>query len=240
VFQAFLNHVFGDLIDRGVLGYVDDLLIHAATRELHDKILIDVFDRLERYSLKANPKKCEFLATQVKFLGHLITPEGLRMDPDKVKDILEWETPGNVKELQSFLGLANYYRRFIADFSNITLPLTRLTRKDEYWDFNSECISAFQTLKQRFKDEVILREPDPTQEFVIQCDASDYAIGAVLQQLDPSTDSLRPIGFYSRKLTKEEINYEIYEKALNIGDTIVLEHLSLFGFTPTIGILFTS
>ena len=213
-FQAFLNHVFGDLIDRGVLGYIDDLLIYSRTKEEHVKLVFEVFNRLRKFGLKANPKKCVFLVSSVTFLGHVISREGLRMDPAKLSSITSWETPSDLKDLQSFLGLANYYRDFIPNFSKIVTPLTALMRKDSPWNFHEEHQLAFEELKKVFASNVILKQPDRDAQFFVECDASDFALGSVLQQEDVSTGRLRPIAFFSRKFTTPELNYEIYDKEL--------------------------
>jgi hypothetical protein len=213
-FQAFMNSVFGDLIDRGVLVYIDDLLIYAVNREEHDRILGEVFQRIRRYQLKVNPSKCVILVSEVQFLGHLICEEGLKMCPKKLAVIEDWKEPTSVKEVQSFLGLVNYYRSFIPNFSKVAAPLIGLTAKGVPFDFKGECRSAFAALKDAFRINEILAQPNQNEQFFIQCDASDYAIGAVLQQLDPHTKAMRPIGFFSRKLTPPEINYEVHDKEL--------------------------
>ena len=214
VFQAFINHVFGDLIDRGVLGYIDDLLIYTTNVKDHLALLDEVFSRLANFALKVNQKKCLFLKSSVPFLGHVVSADGLQIYPSKVQLIMDWKAPTNLKELMSFLGMVNYYREFIPNFSSLAVPLTQLTRHDTPWDFNEECLSSFLALKEAFRSGDILMQPDRDEEFYVECDASDYAIGSVLQQKDKATNLLRPIAFYSRKLTKPELNYEIYDKEL--------------------------
>jgi hypothetical protein len=212
-FQAFMNSVFCDLIDRGLLVYIDDLLLYSLTKEDHQKLLLDVFNRLRANNLKANPKKCVFYQSRVNFLGHTISVNGVEMDSSKVKSIQSWKSPENVKEIQSFLGLCNYYRDFIPRFAHIAGPLYKLTKKSNLFVWDSDCEKSFNSLKAAFATECVLIQPDQTKQFYLESDASDYALGGVLSQKDEN-DRLRPIGFFSRKFTAAEINYEIYDKEL--------------------------
>jgi hypothetical protein len=213
-FQAFVNAIFGDLIDRGLVAYIDDLLIYSNDRETHDKILLEVFNRIDTYQLKVNPKKIEILKAEVKFLGHILSAEGIRMDPEKLSAIEDWEFPSTVKAMQSFLGLCNYYRMFIARFGEIAAPLFDLTKKDKSWKVTEKETQAFLKLKDCFKKEVILVEPDREAPFYLETDASDFALGGALHQKDPITGCLRPVAFFSRKLSPAELNYDIFDKEL--------------------------
>ena len=176
-FQTLMNSIFGDLIDRGILVYIDDILIYASSREEHDKLLIEVFKRLEDNRLLVKMEKCEFLQNKVTFLGHVLSKQGIQMDPSKLKSILEWEFPLNVKQLQSFLGLANYYRSFIPMFSAIAASLFDLTRKDKEWLVGEKERTSFTKLKALFASHVILEYPDPNKQFYLEVDASDFAVG---------------------------------------------------------------
>ena len=129
-FQSWVNDIFHDLIDRGMLVYLNDILIYAKTRAEHDAILVDVLGRMKANGLFARRSKCVFLADEVEYLGHIVSAKGVSMDMSKVKSVTEWPTPRSVKDVQQFLGFANYYRRFVADFSKLAYPLTVLTRKD--------------------------------------------------------------------------------------------------------------
>ena len=212
-FQTFMNSIFGDLIDRGVLVYIDDLLLYSFTRESHDELLKEVFNRLRNNGLKANPKKCSFYQSQVQFLGHLISLEGVEMDSAKLDSIQNWKEPTNVKELQSFLGLCNYYRDFIPNYAELAGPLYKLTKKESHYKWSPESQESFDAMKSAFSTGGVLSQPDTSKQFYLECDASDYALGAVLSQKD-NKGTLRPIGFYSRKFTSSEVNYEIYDKEL--------------------------
>ena len=212
-FQALMNSIFGDLIDRGVLVYIDDLLLYSSTKETHDRLLVEVFERLRKNDLKANPKKCSFYQPRVEFLGHVISEKGVEMDARKLESIQQWKVPITVKELQSFLGLCNYYRDFIPKFAELAGPLYKLTKKDCIYVWKPECQQAFDSIKSSFSIDHVLIQPDTAKQFYLECDASDYAIGAVLSQMDEE-GRLRPIGFFSRKFSAAEINYEIHDKEL--------------------------
>jgi hypothetical protein len=135
------------------------------------------------------------------------------MDPDKIKTVKDWKEPVNVKGIQSFLGFANFYRRFIRDFSKITTPLTKLTKKEVPWLWDDAAQQAFEQLKTAMISEPILQHFDPDRPLTLETDASDYAIGAVCSQPDNS-NVLHPLGYFSRKLRDAELNYDIHDKEL--------------------------
>ena len=213
VFQNWLNDIFRDLLDRGVLVYLDDILVYAKTREEHDAILTEVLKRMKENSLFARRDKCVFLADEVEYLGHIVSTNGVKMDKSKIQSIAAWPAPRNVKEVQQFLGLANYYRRFVVNYAKLTQPLTALTRKGVAWTWDEDHQTAFESLKQSFISQPVLIHPDPFKPFVVEADASNYAIGAVLSQRDESGD-LHPVAFHSRLLKSPEINYPILDKEL--------------------------
>ena len=213
-FQGFMNYIFADLIDRGVLVYIDDLLIYSKGVKEHMELLSAVFERIQKYELLVNGKKCVFLASRVNFLGHVLSRDGIEMDQSKLEAIESWEFPSTVKQMRSFLGLANYYRDFIPNFSRIAGPLFDLTKEKAGYKITAEAQRSFIELKGVFRQEGVLMFPDQSQQFFLEVDASDYAIGGALHQIDPKTQSMRPIGFFSRKLSSPEQNYEIYDKEL--------------------------
>ena len=129
-FQALMNHVLRDYIDKICEVYLDDILVYSKNPEEHDEHVKLILQKLAEYSLKVDLEKSEFDKEEVEFLGHIISKNGIRMDPKKIQSILEWPEPENLKDLQAFLGLANYYRRFIKSYSTIVTPLLRFTRKD--------------------------------------------------------------------------------------------------------------
>ncbi|KAG5719203.1 hypothetical protein E4T56_gene11782 [Termitomyces sp. T112] len=149
-FQYFMNDIFHDMNDIFVIVYLDDILIYLNLPLEHSEHVRHVLERLQEYHLHAKPEKCSFHTAEVKYLGVIITPDGVRMDPAKVDAILNWPSPLNIKEVQSFLGFANFYRRFIDNYSGITKPLNQLTQKDTPWDWDSKCQSVFLLLKKAF------------------------------------------------------------------------------------------
>jgi len=213
-FQDMMNHVLSDILDVGVLAYMDDILVYGKTQEEHDALVKDVLERLRKNGLAVLPEKCTWSAQEVEFLGYVIGRKGVEMSPGKIEAVLAWETPRSVTEVQSFLGFANFYRRFIQDYSRVARPLTELTRKtDKEWSWTPEAGKAFQELKERFTSAPILAHFDAQQPEVIETDASDFTIGAVLSQRDDK-GRLHPVAFHSRKFQPAEINYEIHDKEL--------------------------
>ncbi|EEB88864.1 hypothetical protein MPER_13114 [Moniliophthora perniciosa FA553] len=150
VFQRFMNDIFHDMVDICVIVYLDDILIYSDNEEEHERHVKEVFRRLEKNDLHLKLKKCEFHTKEVEYLGVIVTPNGVRMDPSKVKVIRDWPVPTNLKELQAFLGFANFYRRFIDNYSGIVKPLTTLTSKNKSWEWTKERQSVFELLKEAF------------------------------------------------------------------------------------------
>jgi len=198
-FQDMMNHVFSDLIDLGLLAYMEDILIYAKTLEEHDQMVHEVLTRLQVNGLAASPEKCIWQAQEVEFLGYPIGRNGIAMSQDKVEAVLSWKTPSSLMEVQSFLGFANFYRPFIKDYSRVARPLTELTKKKKKnWEWNEKAGEAFQELKQRFTTAFILSQVDTQKPVILETDASDFAIGAVLFQRDEEA-RLHPVAFHSRK-----------------------------------------
>ena len=135
------------------------------------------------------------------------------MDPEKTRAIEDWPQPRNIREIQVFLGFTNFYRRFIKDYATLTKPLTNLLKKSQTFSWNADQDAAFKRIKQVFSSQVILAHPDTSRPFVVETDASDYAVGGVLSQMDDD-QNLRPVAFYSRQFLPAECNYEIYDKEL--------------------------
>jgi len=213
-FQDMMNHIFSDLLDLGVLAYMDDILIYAETQEKHDQIVSEVLQRLQNNGLAISPEKCVWRIQEVEFLGYVIGRSGIKMSTEKVDTVLNWKTPKSLTEVQSFLGVANFNRRFIQDYSQVAQPLTELTKKEQPkgWTWSPEAEKAFQELKQRFTMAPILAHFDATKPVIIKTDASDFALGAVLSQREEG--HLHPVAFHSRKFQPAEINYEIHDKEL--------------------------
>ena len=212
-FQRFLNTIFADLLDVFVIIYLDDILIFSLNEEDHVKHVSEVLRRLRKHNLIANGKKCVFHTDSVEYLGHIIGPGGLRMDPGKVKIIQDWPEPKKVKDIQSFLGFANFYRRYIHNYSDIVVPLTRLTRKNNPWDFLDKCRLAFSLLKNSFTTALVLTHWRPDLPIIVETDASDYALAAILSVQETNRD-VHPVAFHSRTFSATELNYDVHDKEL--------------------------
>jgi len=212
-FQDMMNHVLSDILDIGVLAYMDDILVYAKTEEEHDQLVKEVLERLQRNGLVVSPEKCVWKTDEVEFLGYVIGRNGIRMDQAKVDAVLSWQQPTSLTETQSFLGFANFYQRFIKDYSRVARPLTELTKKTRKWTWNREAGKPFEELKSRFTTAPILAHLDPAKPVIIETDASNFAIGAVLSQRDDE-NRLHLVAFHSRKFQPAEINYEIHDKEL--------------------------
>ncbi|KAH7465047.1 hypothetical protein FOMA001_g16877 [Fusarium oxysporum f. sp. matthiolae] len=197
-FQRYINDALREHLDIFCTAYLDDILIYSRTREEHIEHLKLVLQRLRSAGLFANPSKCEFLVKETKFLGLIVGQEGIRMDPAKVETVKNWKTPTCLTDVQAFIGFGNFYRRFIRDFSKLTAPLNRLTKR---------------MLKEAFITAPILRPFDWTKDVILETDASDYVSAGVLSQYDDE-GRLHPVAFFSKKHTATECNYEIYDKEL--------------------------
>jgi hypothetical protein len=157
--------------------------------------------------------KCEFFKTEVVYLGFIVGAVGVKMDPAKIKTIVEWQPPKNVTDVKSFTGFAGFYCRWIKDFSRILALITYLEKKDVPFVWTPECQKAFTTIKSSFVSKPVLKHFDWDKPAVLETNASDYVYAGVLSQLDDN-GVLHPIAFYSRKMTPVECNYEIYDKEL--------------------------
>ncbi len=215
VFQSFINDVFRDMLDHYVIVYIDDILVYSETLQEHVQHVRSVLQRLIKYQLYAKLEKCEFHTTSVAFLGYVISQEGVAMDESKVHAVLNWPLPSTIKELQRFLGFANFYRRFIRGFSSIAAPLTNMTKKgSRRLQWTAEAHKAFDQLKRQFTTAPILHHPDPNSPFVVEVDASNVGIGAILSQRQGDPAKLYPCAYYSRKLTSTERNYDVGDREL--------------------------
>jgi hypothetical protein len=214
-FQTMMDDIFEDLITEGVVVvYLDDILIFTETIEEHRKVTRRVLELLEKHRLYLRPDKCEFERTTVEYLGVIISHNSVAMDPVKIAGVAEWPEPTNKKEVQSFLGFTNFYRRFIKDFSDHARPLFDLTRNDSKWHWEANEQSAFDGLKRSVTSAPVLISPDPTKPFRIEADSSDFATGAVLSQVSTEDDKWHPVAFLSKSLSPVERNYEIHDKEM--------------------------
>ena len=160
-----------------------------------------------------NPLKCEFHTDTMEYLGYILSPSGLSMSVEKIKAIQDWPKPHKVKDIQSFLGFANFYRHFIHEYSEIVIPLTRLTQKGLPWSFSDNCHIAFQCLKDAFTSAPILTHWLPDHPIIVETDASDYAISSIIS-ICCEDGEIHPIVFHSRTLTAPELNYDTHDKEL--------------------------
>jgi hypothetical protein len=167
--------------------YMDNILIFGENQEELEERTKQVLQRLREHDLFLKPKKCEFNKTKMEYLGLIIQEGKLSMDPVKLSGIRDWPTPTTVKQVRGFIGFASFYRQFIKKFSELILPLNNLLRKDTKFDWNDQCQEAFETLKGRFLQEPVLMMPDHSKPFQIESDASKYASGAVLTQMETDT-----------------------------------------------------
>ena len=181
-FMYLMNSVFMPELDKFVVVFIDDILIYSKTKEDHAEHLRIVLTRLREHQLYAKFSKCEFWLDTIPFLGHILSAEGVAVDPSKVKDILEWKPPTTVHQVRSFLGMAGYYRRFIPDFSKIAKPITELLKNHVKFVWSSECNKAFEELKKLLTSAPVLAQPDIEKPFDVYCDASGIGIGCVLMQ----------------------------------------------------------
>lgn len=178
--QEFINNVLREFLDITVTVYLDDILIYSKNKETHTEDVKKVLDKLREHHLYVELEKCDFSTTEIEFLGSILSTTGVRMDSKKVQAVLDWPQPKNVKDLQAFLGLANYYRRFIKNYSKIAGPLFRFTKKGQPFQWDNDAETMFQTLKQAFTTAPILGLFDPAKPLFLETDASDYALGACL------------------------------------------------------------
>ena len=208
VFMDLMNRIFRPYLDRFVVVFIDDILVYSRDEEEHAEHLRIVLQILREKQLYAKFSKCEFWLREVGFLGHIVSAEGIRVDPSKISAIVNWSPPKNVSEVRSFLGLAGYYRRFVQGFSMIASPMTRLLQKDVKFEWTDECQQSFNRLKDLLTKAPVLVQPEPGKEFVIYSDASLNGLGCVLMQEG------KVIAYASRQLKPHERNYPVHDLEL--------------------------
>jgi hypothetical protein len=213
-FQAMMDDIFMTMIDnRLVIVYMDDILIFANTKEELEWITKLVLETLREHDLFLKAKKCEFCQTRIEYLGMIIEEGRISMDAVKLGGIRDWPVPTMLKQTRSFLGFGNFYRKFIFHYSKLARPLNNLTKKDKKFKWTTKCQEAFDTMKKRFTEELVLLMPDQSKPFQIESDASKVATGAVLTQLDSSGDR-HPVAFLSKTFSETKRKYEIYNREL--------------------------
>ena len=211
-FMMLMNDILHEYLDKFVVVFLDDILVYSKSLQEHEKHLSMVLERLREHKLYAKASKCDFFQKQLEYLGHDVSVEGIKVSSCKVKAIQEWPIPKTVKQVRSFVGLANFYRKFIKGFSAIAKPLTELTKKDVPFEWKEEHDLAMKTLKDKMSQAPVLLLPKLELPFQVNTDASGFAIGGVLQQ--DQGGGLRPVAFESRKFNKTERRYSTYEREL--------------------------
>ena len=207
-FMDLMNRIFKKYLDKFVIVFIDDILIYSKTQEEHAEHLKIALEILRNEKLYAKFSKCEFWLQEVQFLGHVVNKEGIKVDPAKIEAVMSWERPKTPTEVRSFMGLAGYYRRFVQDFAKIATPLTKLTRKNEKFEWNEKCEKSFQELKDRLVSAPVLALPDEKGDFVIYSDASLKGLGCVLMQHG------KVIAYASRQLKTHEQKYPTHDLEL--------------------------
>jgi hypothetical protein len=208
VFMCLMNGVFMEYLDKFVIVFLDDILVYSKSEEEHEEHLRMVLQVLRENQLYAKLSKCSFYQKQIHYLGHIISKDGIVVNLEKIEAIREWSVPKNVLEVRSFMGLAGYYRRFIAGFSRIAHSITSLQRNEKKFQWKKECERSFQQLKQLLTSAPILRIADPNEDFVVCTDACKEGLGGVLSQ------NGFVICYKSKKLKEHEKNYATHDLEL--------------------------
>ena len=204
-FERLMDRVLKGVELSTALVYLDDILVHAKSFEIHIAKLKVVLERLRQAGLKLSPKKCSLLRRQVRYLGHILSQHGVTVDGEKIQVVLDWSTPTAVKQVRSFLGLCSYYRRFVKGFANIARPLHRLTEKGQSFQWGEEEAAAFNQLKQSLATAPVLAYPQIGARYILDTDASGHGIGAVLSQVQEGEE--HPVAYFSRVLSRAERSY---------------------------------
>ena len=194
----------------GTLCYLDDILVTSTDKAQHLERLRAVFEQLKQHGLTLKKEKCKFMTDSVTYLGHVIDEKGVHPTQDKVEAIINAAPPSNVTQLRSFLGLVQYYAKFLPNLASIMEPLYQLLRKEVGWEWNSQCQKAFDTVKVMLASPPVLAHYDVTLPIKTASNASAYGLGAVLSHV--TEEGERPVGFISRSLTPSEKNYSQIEK----------------------------
>ena len=212
-FQNYINDTLQEYLNDFCTVYLDDILIYSEIEAEHKIHVKRVLQKLREAGLQADITKCTFHIKEIPYLELIIITEGVKMNSAKVSIIVKWLILVNIKDVQSFLGFANFYQRFIYGYSKLASPLICLTKKDVPFEWTTECQSAFDALKKAFMSDVILRHYNLDLKIIVETDTSDYVSGGILSQYDKN-DVLHPIAYFSKKHNSAECNYEIYDKEL--------------------------
>ena len=212
-FQRFMNNIFSDLLDVHMIIYLDNILVYSDNPTKHTEHVCEVLHHLWKHGLYAHLDKCHFSSDTIKYLSFILTKEGLKMDLSKVQIIQDWPEPCKVKDIQSFLGFANFYFRFISDYSNIVILLTWLTCKGIAWNFSDAARKSFEALKSAFTSAPILTHWVPDKPIIVETNTLDYALGTILS-IQTDSGEIHPMAFHSHTFSTPELNYDTHDKEL--------------------------
>src|SRR5258707_6989133 len=213
-FQTMMNDILCPFIDRNeAICYMDDILIYSASLTDHQRITQEILQTLRSYKLFLQPEKCKFKHREVDYLGLVISKDHVAMDPIKVQGVTDWPQPTKVKDVQSFIGFVNFYQRFIHNFSEIACPLHVLTHKSKDWSWGAAEQQAFDALKSAVTSTPTPAFPSKSSPFHLECNASNFATGAILSQQQEDRLS-HLIGFMSKSFSNMERNYQIHDKEM--------------------------
>ena len=215
-FQRFMNNILGDYIGSICYVYLDDVIVFSRSLQDHEQHVFLILERLKLAGLQLKPAKCELVVTETLFLGHIVSEGCIKPNPKKIKALADFERPSSIKTIQAFVGLGSYYRRFIKNFAAIAKPLFEVTannNKKFFW--NERCEDAFQKIRSALTNETVMSQPDFAKPFIVECDASQYGIGAVLSQNKSEQNQLdRPIAYFSASLNKSQQKWSVSEREL--------------------------
>ena len=209
-FQRYVDSVFRGMTGRNCVVYFDDIVVYSKDFETHLKDVAEVLQRLQDCNLSAKISKCKIAMNEITFVGHVLRNGTIKPDPEKLRAVDEFPRPSDVSHLKSFLGLANYYRKFIAGFAQTATPLYHLTKKNVEYYWNQFCEAAYHRLKKQLLEAPCLYSPDPSKPFILQTDASGEGIAAVLTQKIDGEE--HPVGYVSRQYVAAEKNYAVTEQ----------------------------
>ena len=213
-FQTMMNDLLRDLVvEEKIAVFIDDVMIATETEKGHDEIVEEVLRRLEENDLFVKPEKYMWKVKEVGFLEVIIGEDGVRMEKEKIQEVIKWLVPRSVKDMQKFLGLTNYYRWFVKDFARIAKPLHEMTRKETKWSWGEKQQRVFEELKERFMTEPVLVTSDLDKEMRVKANVSDFAMGGVLL-MKCEDERWRPVAYISKSLNEAKRNYEIHDKEM--------------------------
>ncbi len=209
-FQHYINDTLREYLDVFCTTYLDDILIYSETLKEHRQHIHLILQALRKVGLYAEIEKCQFHVQEAIYLGLVISHKGIKKNPQKVETVREWPQPQNLKNVQSFLGFANFYRQFVDDYLHICAPLTALLRKRHAFSWSDACQMVFEQLKDAFTALSVLAYFDSEKAIILETDASDFISAGILSQYLEDGMTLQPVAYFSKKHTAAECNYEIY------------------------------